>query len=261
MVDPRQGDVRRQRADRRRYRRPGAGRRGRTGQAGRVGIERDSGCGRRITRSVSESATRQAPMFSSWLRMMICPVCPRGPGVRSTASRSPPPLSPKTIQPGEPTSPCTAASGGVTTASIAANFQRQWRDEASAMYRSRTAPRPRRPVLAREPGVRGRTARAVPRTAGAPPARRVPCDRAVLGPLRIFERHVRASGTGSKSFPPGSSRRRALARAVHRCRGEDRGGAHDGARRAGVPCFGEDRAFTEECVRGPVEDPLRLLPV
>ncbi|WP_186003183.1 hypothetical protein [Streptomyces sp. S1A1-3] len=42
--------------------------------------------------------------------------CPCGPGVRSTATRSPPPLWPKTIQPGEPTSPCTAASDGVPTA-------------------------------------------------------------------------------------------------------------------------------------------------
>jgi len=43
--------------------------------------------------------------------MMICPVCPRGPGVRSTASRPPSPLRPKAIQPGEPTRPGTAASG------------------------------------------------------------------------------------------------------------------------------------------------------
>lgn len=41
-----------------------------------------------------------APTLSSWLMRMICPVCPRGPGVRSTASWSPPPFSPNTIHPG-----------------------------------------------------------------------------------------------------------------------------------------------------------------
>ena len=39
----------------------------------------------------------------------------------------------KAIQPGEPTSPWTAASGGVTTAVIAANCQGHGRDGASAM--------------------------------------------------------------------------------------------------------------------------------
>src|SRR6266545_1962964 len=60
-------------------------------------------------------------MLSSWLSMIICPVRPRGPGVRSTANRSPPPLRPKAIQSGEPTRPCTGASGAVMTASVAAN--------------------------------------------------------------------------------------------------------------------------------------------
>src|SRR6266498_2220631 len=70
-------------------------------------------------------------MLSSWLSMIICPVRPRGPGVRSTANRSPPPLRPKAIQPGEPTRPCTGASGAVMTASVAANRHGHGRADAA----------------------------------------------------------------------------------------------------------------------------------
>src|SRR5215470_14585346 len=54
--------------------------------------------------------------------MMTCPMFPRGPGVRSIATRSPPPLPPKTSQPGEPTRACTAPLGQVEAASCAANI-------------------------------------------------------------------------------------------------------------------------------------------
>ncbi|EGJ78562.1 putative alanyl tRNA synthetase [Streptomyces sp. Tu6071] len=88
----------------------------------------------RSTSEVSESARSSAPTLSSWPIRTTCPRCPPGPGVRSTARRSPPPLSPKTSQPGEPGSPCTAAPGGVRTASIAPNTQGHGREAASATY-------------------------------------------------------------------------------------------------------------------------------
>src|SRR5215472_18082596 len=66
-----------------------------------------------ITRAVWDRVSRSAPTFSWWLIMMTWPMFPRGPGVRSIATRSPSPLPPKTSQPGEPTRACTAPLGEV----------------------------------------------------------------------------------------------------------------------------------------------------
>ncbi len=67
--------------------------------------------------------------------MMTWPMFPRGPGVRSIATLSRLPGLPKTIQPGEPTSVCTAALGEGAAASIAAYTHGSRRVVGVAMYK------------------------------------------------------------------------------------------------------------------------------
>src|SRR5580693_9256944 len=104
-------------------------------EAGAGGSSCCSGCRCRM-RSVTESQTSLAPRSCSWGISMTCPTCPPGPGVRSTAVISPLPSWANTIQPGDPTRPCTRAPGGVMTASCAWRSQLpEPRVAGSATYR------------------------------------------------------------------------------------------------------------------------------